>query len=80
MKKEDLKVVSLTRNANVEELLKTVLDVLKDETETPTAAVVVVAYDTKDGEGLDTFSTNMPFSRQIGLLEAAKINCFIETE
>ena len=80
MSKENLKVVKLQRNLDVQELLQTAIDSLKDETDLPTGAVVIIAYDHKGMEGIDSFSTNMPFSRQIGLLETAKLELFITAE
>ena len=80
MSKENLKVVKLQRNLDVQELLQTVLDDLVEEPDQPTGAVVIVSYDHKSMEGIDTFSTVMPFSRQIGLLETAKLELFFNAD
>ena len=81
MSKENLKVVAIKRNDDVISLLKLAIENIEAEEaeDQPIGAVILLAYKDFGMDGLEIYSSNLGFHRQIGILETAKMELFSES-
>lgn len=83
MSKENLKVVAIKRNDGVISLLKLAIENIEAEEaeeDQPIGAVILLAYKDSGMDGLEIYSSNLGFHRQIGILETAKMELFVSSE